>query len=161
MTVIDYAKVIKETPKQLLARERQQDKAYLRDRMRFLRLLKSRKCVSQQQAGELIGLSHRTSQRLWKQYCEGGCRALLTYPYPGRSCRLTPEQRAQLNGYLEQGKVQFLHEAKTHIEERFGMTYSLSGLHKLLGRMKVKKKTGRPSNYRKDVKGADTFKKSF
>lgn len=109
MPLIDYAKAIKETGRQLLEKERQQHKAYLRDRMRFLRLLKSRQCLSQKQAGELIGLSQRSSQRLWKQYCEGGCKALLTYPYQGRPCRLSNEQRKQLNNYLRIS--QFLHEA--------------------------------------------------
>jgi transposase len=161
MLLIDYAKAIKETGRQLLEKERQPHKAYLRDHMRFLRLLKSRQCLSQKQAGKLIGLSQRSSQRLWKQYCEGGCKALLTYPYQGRPCRLSNEQREQLNNYLAQDQVQFLHEAKAYVRDHFGVGYSIGGVHRLLGRMKVKKKTGRPANYRKDEKGASSFKKSF
>jgi transposase len=161
MPVINYARVIKEPLRQLLEMERQQDKAYVRDQIRFLRLLKSRACFSQKQAGELIGLSHRSSQRLWKRYCQGGCKALLSYPYQGKPCRLSSEQRKELNSYLAQDQVQFLHETKTYVADRFGVTYSIAGLHRLLGRMRVKKKTGRPSNYRKDEKGAKVFKKSF
>lgn len=161
MSVINYCKAIKETERELLKREKEQSKAFVRDRIRFLRLLKSGRCSSQFQAGVLIGLSPRSSQRLWHQYWRGGLRALLIYPYQGTSCRLKKEQRKQLTGYLATDQVQFLHEAGHYIEEQFGVRYSLSGVHKLFGRLKVKKKTGRPSNYRKDEKGADAFKKSL
>lgn len=161
MTVIDYRKAIRETEKTLLEREREQSKAFLRDRFRFLRLLKSGQCSALKQAGQLISLSLRSSQRLWKRYQQGGLEALLTYPYQGKPCRLSKEQMMQLKDYLSQDGVQFLHEAKAYIEQRFGVPYSISGLHRLFKRMKVKKKTGRPSNYRKDEKGAKAFKKSL
>lgn len=161
MSVIDYFKAIKETLQELLEREREQSKAFVRDRIRFLRLLKSGSCSSQGKAGELIGLRPRSSQRLWNQYRVGGLKALLIYPYQGTSCRLSKEQRRQLNAHLAGDQVQFLHEAKEYIQEQFGVCYSTSGVHRLFGRLKVKKKTGRPSNYRKDEKGAEDFKKSF
>jgi transposase len=160
MSKIDYLKAIRETVEELLQKEKEQSKAFVRDRIRFLRLLKSGRCSSQIQAGELIGLSARSSQRLWKQYREGGLKTLLNYPYRGTSCRLSEEQQEQLNCYLAEDQVQFLHEAKHYIEKQFGVRYSTSGLHKLFGRLKVKKKTGRPSNYRKEEKGASNFKKS-
>ncbi|MBD0288783.1 MAG: hypothetical protein ICV79_25670 [Flavisolibacter sp.] len=53
---LDYRKAIKETEQQLLALERKQTKALLRDRMRFLRLLKSAACNTQAKAGGQIGL---------------------------------------------------------------------------------------------------------
>ena len=161
MSKIDYPGAIKETLEVLLQREREQSKAFVRDHIRFLRLLKSGRCSSQIQAGECIGLSPRSSHRLWKQYRQGGLKALLTYPYQGTSCRLSKEQQEQLNNYLAEDQIQFLHEAKHYIQQQFGVRYSMGGLHKLFGRMKVKKKTGRPSNYRKDEKGASIFKKSF
>lgn len=141
--------------------EKEQNKAFVRDRLRFLRLLKSGRCSSQVQAGELPGLSSRSSQRLWQQYRKGGLKALLTYPYRGTACRLTEEQRDQLNAHLAADGVQCLHEARDYIQQHFGIHYSNGGLHKLFERMKVKKKTGRPANYRKDEKGARVFKKSF
>lgn len=161
MSVIDYSKAIKETLQELVEKEKEQSKAFVRDRIRFLRLLKSGSCSSQGEAGELISLSSRSSQRLWSQYRRGGLKALLTYPYQGTSCRLSKEQRKQLSVYLAQDQVQFLYEAKEYIQEQFGVCYSTSGVHRLFGRLKVKKKTGRPSNYRKEEKGAQDFKKSF
>ncbi|MBD0299923.1 MAG: winged helix-turn-helix domain-containing protein [Nitrososphaera sp.] len=72
---------------------------------------------------------------------------------------MSKAQQEQLNNYLAKDEVQFLHEARPYIEQQFGVRYSMGGLPKLLGVMKVKKKTGRPSNYRKDEKGAMAFKK--
>jgi transposase len=86
---------------------------------------------------------------------------LLTYPYQGTMCRLSDEQREKLKAYLAEDHVQFLHEAKAYIQQQFHVRYSMGGLHKLFERLKVKKKTGRPTNYRKDEKGAARFKKTL
>ena len=160
MTLINYCKAIKETEASLWQSEKDQSKAFLRDRIRFLRLLKSGQCSSQQRAGALVGLSLRSSQRLWEQYREGGIKALLIYPYQGLPCRLSKEQISRLKAYLAEDRVQFLYEAKHYIREHFGLRYSLSGVHYLFRQLKIKKKTGRPSNHRKDEKGAKAFKKT-
>lgn len=161
MTKVDYSKAIKETAKKLRCLEKEQQKAFVRDRIRFLWLLKSGHCCSQTEAGGLIGLSARSSQRLWQQYRNQGLEALLQYPYQGTCCRLSEEQTQTLMVYLAEDQVQFLHEAKAYIQQHFGVRYSTGGLHKLFERLKVKKKTGRPANYRKDEKGAALFKKSL
>ena len=161
MATKDYPKVIKESADELRLSEKEQQKAFVRDRIRFLWLLKSGRCSSQVEAGELIGLSARSSQRLWQQYRNKGLKALLTYPYQGTPCRLTEQQRETLMAYLAEDQVQFLHQAKAYIQQHFGVRYSTGGLHKLFERLKVKKKTGRPTNYRKDEKGAVRFKKSL
>ena|SRR5215218_11480470 len=161
MTKIDYPKGIKESAKKLRRLEKQQRKAFVRDRIRFLWLLKSGHCSSQMAAGELIGLRSRSSQRLWQQYQSRGIEVLLNYPYQGTTCRLTEEQREMLKAYLAEGQVQFLHEARAYIQQHFDVRYSTGGLHKLFERLQVKKKTGRPTNYRKDEKGATRFKKTL
>lgn len=161
MTKIDYPKVITETAKKLRRLEKKQHKAFVRDRIRFLWLLKSGRCSSQIKTGELIGLSARSSQRIWQQYQKGGLEALLCYPYQGTTCRLTAEQREKLKVYLAEDQVQFLHEAQAYIQQQFNVRYSTGGLHKLFERLKVKKKTGRPTSYSKDGKGATRFKKTL
>jgi len=85
---------------------------------------------------------------------------LLCYPYQGRACGLSEKQKEQFNAYLAKDQVQLLHEAKHYVQKQFGVCYSTSGLRKLFERIKVKKKTGRPSNYRRDEKGARAFKKT-
>jgi Helix-turn-helix domain len=120
MSTIDYPKVVKETLKELRQKEREQSKAFVRDRIRFLRLLKNGRCSSQGRAAELIGLCARSGQRLWKLYQKGGLKALLSYPYQGTACRLTAVQREQLNAYLAMG-------IKSNVCKRLGTT-SKSGL---------------------------------
>lgn len=161
MSWIDYSRKIKESKERLWQEERKQDKAFLRDRVRFLRLLKSGQCSSQQPAGRLVGYSFPNSQRLWKHYREGGLKALLMYPYRGLPCRLSKEQKATLRNFPAKDEVQFLHEAKGYMQRQFGIAYSTSAMHYLCRRLHIKKKTGRPSNYRKDKKGARAFKKSL
>jgi transposase len=160
MAKMDYPKAIKESAEELRKVEKEQSKAFVRYRIHFLWLLKSSRCFSQMEAGEFLGLSARSSQRLWQQYRNQGIDALLTYPYQGTTCRLTEQQRETLLAYLADDQVQFLHEAKAYIQQHFGVRYSIGGLHKLFEWLKVKKKTGRPTNYRKDEKGAVHFKKS-
>ena len=47
------------------------------------------------------------------------------------------------------------------IKDSFGVEYRQSGLSKLFQRLKIKLKTGRPSNSRKDEAGAEAFKKTL
>ena len=159
MAHIDYCEVIKESQEYLWKQEGKQSKSFVRDRIGFVRLLKAGQCSSQQQAGGLIGYSPRNSQRLWKQYREGGLKALLVYPYKGLPCQLSQPQQEKLRNYLAKDQAQFLQEAKGYIEQQFGICYSISAVHYLFDRLHIKKKTGRPSNYRKDQKGAKLFKK--
>ena len=146
MAKINYLRAIKESMEALRRLEKEQSKAFVRDRIRFLWLLKSGRCASESGAGELIGLRPRSSQRLWQQYRNKGLDAVLTYPYQGTTCRLAEGQRQTLLAYLAADKVQFLHEAKAYIQQHFGVHYSTGGLHQLFARLKVKKKTGRPTN---------------
>lgn len=59
---MDYAKLIKETVEELLAVEQRQKQGLLRDRVRFVRLLKAEVVKTQRQAGEQIGLKERQSR---------------------------------------------------------------------------------------------------
>ncbi|WP_223816231.1 winged helix-turn-helix domain-containing protein [Adhaeribacter rhizoryzae] len=46
------------------------------------------------------------------------------------------------------------------LQQEMGVVYSQSGISVLLSRLKVKLKTGRPVNVRKDQVGEATFKKT-
>ncbi|MBD0287642.1 MAG: hypothetical protein ICV79_19790, partial [Flavisolibacter sp.] len=70
----------KEGEQELLSLERRQNYSILRDRMRFLRLLKSGECPSQAKAGGQIGLGLRGSEKLWKKTAgkaSRGCSPIL------------------------------------------------------------------------------------
>jgi transposase len=51
-------------------------------------------------------------------------------------------------------------QGQTWLEQEMGITYSQSGISVLLARLKVKLKTGRPVNVRKDKAGEVVFKKT-
>ena len=45
-------------------------------------------------------------------------------------------------------------------EQSFGISYSLVGIWKLIKKLKIKKKTARPTHVQKDEKAAERFKKT-
>lgn len=157
---LDYGRAIKESKGRLFNLERRQTKALLRDRMRFLRLLKSGECPTQAQAGKAIGLGLRGAEKLWKKYCLEGLQGLLRYPYQGKKEKLSEEQKQQFQEELSKDNMQGLKQACRYVEEQNGVHYSVSAMHYVFKRLKVKKKTGRPVHYRKDTKGEKRFKKN-
>jgi hypothetical protein len=63
--MLNYEEQIKELLEKLLGLEKRTSRGLERDRVRFLRFLKSGEARSQIKAGLLISLGNRQSQRLW------------------------------------------------------------------------------------------------
>ncbi|MBD0299787.1 MAG: winged helix-turn-helix domain-containing protein [Nitrososphaera sp.] len=158
---LDYRQAIKESEQDLLSLERSQSYALLRDRMRFLRLLKSGECGSQAQAGRHIGLGLRGAEKLWKKYRREGLPGLLRYPYQGTQGKLSEKQQQQLQRELCKDSTQHLQQACGYVERTFGLSYTIPGMHYVFKRLKVKKKTARPTHYHKDERGEQRFKKKI
>ncbi len=158
---LDYHKAIKESEQQLLALERHQSHALLRDRMRFLRLLKSGACPSQAKAGKYIGLKVRASEKLWDKYAKEGVKGLLTYPYKGSKGKLSEEQKQQLQQELCKDQTQSLQQVCAYVAKKFKVHYTTRGMAYVFERLQVKKKTGRPQHHNKDVQGEKQFKKKI
>jgi len=158
---LDYQKAIKESEEQLLHLERHQSKALLRDRMRFLRLLKSGQCTSQAGAGQYIGLKLRASEKLWSKYRTQGIEGLLVYPYKGSQGKLSEEQQGRLQQQLLKDETQSLQQACAYVEKKFKVHYTIRGIGYVFERLKIKKKTGRPQHTNKDVEGEEHFKKKI
>lgn len=156
---LDYQKVIKESEPALQRLEKAQAKAILRDRMRFLRLLKSGECTSLAEAGRQIGLKLRASEKLWRKYREEGTQGLLDYPFKGYSGRLSQEQQQQLEEELHSAGLQSLQAGCHFVEKTFGVSYTPAGIRYVFERLKIKKKTARPVHVHKDEKGEKRFKK--
>ena len=159
MSNLDYRKEIKETASKLLELERKQTQALLRDRMRFLRLLKSGECPSQAKAGRVIGIGLRGAEKLWNKYRTGGLEGLPDYPFKGRKQKLDEGTKQALIDELSKDSTRSLEQACQFVEEHSGVHYTISGMHHVLKRLKIKKKTGRPAHYQKDEKGEKRFKK--
>jgi transposase len=139
--------------------ERHQSKALLRDRMRFLRLLKTGECTTQAEAGRRIGLGLRGSEKLWKKYRREKLAGLLTYPFQGTQGKLSEQQQQALQEQLRNDETQCLGQACAYTQQAFGVSYTVPGMHYLFKRLKIKKKTARPTHHHKDVKGEQVFKK--
>jgi hypothetical protein len=73
---MNYASKIQESIDYLLEQERKSTLALLRDRARFIRLLKSGEAKTQSAAGQVIGLCVRQSQRQWRIYQQEGLSGL-------------------------------------------------------------------------------------
>jgi len=141
--------------------ERLASKAQVRDRIRFLRVLKTGQAKSQAGAGLIIGLASRQSQRLWQSYQEGGFSGLLSTHYQHGFGKLSAHQISLLLPFLRSDQASKLEEVQAFIHSSFGVDYSLSGISKLFTRLKIKLKTGRPSNVGKDAAQQEAFKKTL
>lgn len=161
MKRINYKEHIPESVEQLLEIEKAQVQARFRDRVRFIRFLKEGQALTQQQAGELVGLKRRQSQVIWQQYRQQGLTALLTPRYQGSWAKLSSPQQARLLQRLDGDDISTQQQLLDWLVSEMGVRYSQGGLSLLLARLKVKLKTGRPVNVRKDVAGEAAFKKSL
>ncbi len=138
-----YNSAIKESIDELLAIEKQQRQARLRDRIRFLRFLKEGRAQTQQQAGEQLGLSLRQSQRLWQTYRQEGIDKLLQTGYQHGFGKLSTHQLSELKKWLITPPHKKLSQIQAYIKERWQIDYTIAGLSLLFKRMKIKYKPAR------------------
>jgi transposase len=158
---MDYPVLIMESEDFLTRQERLASHSQVRDRIGFLRLLKTGQAKSQSGAGLLIGIATRQSQRLWQIYQEQGFSGLLSTHYQHSFGKLSAHQISILLTFLRSDQASKLEDVQAFILSSFGVRYTLSGLSKLFTRLKIKLKTGRPSNVRKDLAQEEAFKKTF
>lgn len=160
MKAVSYSEQIKESEEELLTLERKQTKGIARLRVRFLRLLKSGECTTQLQASQRMGVHLRQGQKLWKRYKEKGLKDFITYPYRGRKERISEDRKKDLEQRLNQDDIQSLKQGRQYLEQQ-GLHYSISGVHYLFKRLRIKKKTGRPVHHHRDNEGSEELKKNF
>lgn len=130
-----------------------------RDRVRFIRLLKTGEAATQKQSGTLIGLQERQSQRLWKQYREAGLSAMCQSHYRGGAAKLDQERQQQFIERLKQDDIWSLEQARIFLQQECGVQYTIGGVSAVCRRLKVKLKTGRPQNVKQKAEEAEDFKK--
>ena len=159
--VLDYSVLIVESVSDLLLLEKSHKKSYLRDRVRFLRFLKEGSVKSQSAAGNLIGISSRQSKNLWSKYKSQGISYFEEARINQNWGKLSSVQISQLLQYLDQDHTASQKEVQQYIKDNFAQEFSQPGIHYLFKRLKVKLKTGRPSNIKKDEKEGEAFKKKL
>ena len=156
---MNYAEIIKESESELLKLEKQYKDRFRRDRIRFLRYLKTGEAKSQQQAGKLLGVALRQSQRIWRRYRQGGIEAMGEVAYKGKACKLSEAEQVELLELLKSDEVSTLKEAADLIATHFGERYTPEGVSLLFRRLGVILKTGRPVHIEKDPEAETRFKK--
>ena len=158
---MDYFEFIKESESDLLSLEKREKNAMRRDRIRFIRVLKSGNFRSQSAAGSSIGLGERQSQRLWSSYVKGGLSSLLSTYAERWWGKLSSVQISQLRSFLLSDQAQTLADIQAYLAGNLGVKYSISGVSDLCKRLKIKAKTGRPVNVRQKPGSVDDFKKNL
>ncbi|MEP7039823.1 MAG: winged helix-turn-helix domain-containing protein [Acidobacteriota bacterium] len=157
---MNYAEIIDKSVEQLQEKAKKQKKALYEKRFRFLILLKSGKAQTQKDAGEMVGWKLRYSQKIWQIYQEQGLVGLGEKSQAGSFGNLSSQEIARLLRYMNEFGFDSLEAAGKHIEQSFGVSYTIGGVSWLFKRLKVKLKTTRPSNTDKDQERADTYKKT-
>lgn len=156
---MNYQAEITESEDDLIKLERSTKDGKARDRVRFVRLLKTGKATTQQQAGVLIGLGIRQSQRLWQRYRQNGIAVLAVGNYQGSTAKLTEAEQSRLKERLKKDDICSLEQAQNYLQQEFGVSYTRGGVSYLFKRLKVKLKTGRPTNVNQDPAQIEQFKK--
>ena len=157
----DYESSIRESVEELYKLERSQSKSIHRDRVRFIRLLKSGSCTSQKEAGASVGLRIAQSQVIWRRYREGGIASLLGKPSRHGWGKLDSRQISCLRTRLSGHDMYTQDQIAGWLRDEFGIAYTQGGISLLLKRLKIKLKTGRPVNVRKDAAEGEEFKKNL
>jgi transposase len=158
---MNYAELISESEDELRQIEKRQKLVQFQKRIHFLRLLKSQLVVTQEKAGQAVGWQLRQSQKIWQLYRQGGVAAVLVKPKGWGFGKLSSHQIAQLQNYLAEFGGYSLLEIGHYLEQSFGVVYSTSGVSALCCRLKIKLKTARPSNAKKDAAKVETYKKTL
>jgi transposase len=158
---MNYAEKITE-PLDFLHKMRQNQKLTIcRDRIDFLIYLKTFQAKTQAQAGEMIGLKERQSQNLWQIYRTSGFDGLIDISRKTYFGKLSSQQLSRLRNFLKTDQADSLESIQGWLLSQEQVNYTLGGISLLCKRLKIKLKTGRPTNIRKDVEGLEIFKKTF
>lgn len=158
---MNYSEIISETESALQELENAQKLVQFQKRVRFLRLLKSGEAATQKQAGEIVGWKLRQAQQIWQLYRGQGVAGVLRKPERWSFGKLSSRQLAHLQRYLAEFGANSLAEAKALIEQMYGVCYTESGVCVLFQRLRIKLKTARPSNTKKDESAAIGYKKTL
>lgn len=132
-------------------------------RLVALRLLKEDPARTLQEVAALLGRSYRTLQRWWSTYRHHGLPRLLQVSRGGgkKPVRIGQAGLEELQQRLQQNGFADLKEIQRFLKERFGESYSLSGVWYLVRvKLKAKLKTGRPRSARQDPQAVEAFKKT-
>jgi len=122
-------------------RYKQTDDRRIAERLHAILLLDSGQNASS--VCSILHLHPNTLKRWVKLFVSGGEEALTTLAYAGGEGNLTAAQLAQLTTWLD-SEIRSTAEACTWVEQQFGVTYTDSGMVKLLKRLDYRYKLPSP-----------------
>ena len=163
MPHIDYTNAISESSEQLRELEKRHRYSHLFQRVRMLRLLKSRRANHLEEAGEILGYSRRQCQRWWNAYARGGFDELLISRVDERGSqeRITEQAWQELREAMKEGEVATYSQVREFLAGK-GIEYaSADSVGTLMRRHRAKLKTGRPRHQQADAREQKDFKKSL
>lgn len=158
---MNYAQIITESETELEQIEAEQKLVQFQKRVRFLLALKTGEAKTQEAAGQMVGWQKRQSQKIWALYRTGTMTEVLRKPERYWLGKLSSQEMARLQSYLREFGAGSLSEAVSLIEQMFGVTYSESGVCVLFQRLRIKLKTARPTNAKKDERATVEYKKTL
>lgn len=136
---LNYQESIKESSTELENLLKGSKDSVIRDRVRFLWLLKTGKSTTQEEASKELNICIRQGQRHWQRYKKGGLESCLIKGKGGANPKLSKEELDLLGEKLEGDEIQFLQDAVSYIKDTFGKEYTIPGIHYLFKRLKIKK----------------------
>jgi transposase len=134
-------------------RFKQTDDRRIAERLHAILLLDSGQ--NAESVSTILHLHPKTLKRWVKAFASGGEEALTRFNYVGGDGWLTDEQQQQFTTWLD-ADVRSTAEAITWVEEQFGLSYSDSGMRKLLKRLgyRYKQPAVLPAKAKPDVQAA-------
>ena len=101
--------------------------------------IKSLLCLNQgysyEEVSNILLIDDSTVREAYSKFREGGIELLLTLSFTGRDSFLTSSQKQELSIHLEAMTYMDSKEIAHHIEEKYGVTYSQSGVKNLLSKL--------------------------
>ena len=158
---MNYAELIAETIVELEQLEKAQKLVQFQKRIGFLIALKTQIARTQEKAGEAVGWKLRQSQKVWRLYREGGIEAVLRKPKRWGFGKLSSREIARLQNYLVEFGAADLSEVERICRQQFQVVYTRGGVGALCARLRIKLKTARPSNAKKNAAQAAADKKTL
>lgn len=153
-----YSRGIAQGVEELQSLQKLQTNVVVYQRLQLLRLLKDCQAKTLTEASNLVGVSKRSGLRWWKQYKQEGLKSLLVVAAK-RHPRLSKEQQQELIAEAAKSEFSTIAEIQRWVEQSFDISYTEVGMWKLSRRLKIKKKTPRPSHVKKDEGAVKLFKK--
>ena len=87
------------------------------------------------QIAEILLFDEKTTRHYFDRYQQGGLQALLEDNYSGAESRLDEHQMSELDAYLEEHILPDAKSVIAHIDNQYGVGYSVSGVTDLLHRL--------------------------